>query len=150
MRSDQEGIDAKRDVNGREGMFLIRRSGKAIYGIFRSQRNIWLRVEVDDIEGRGAYCRSQFKGGTGLIPSDWHQEGQGKDHVRVEHIRGQGVRKEEEGMGMSGGYRRQWNPIKNGLFTETGKSPTSVFCDHLSDKSGTLSSLVRVYKIPSL
>ena len=60
MRSDQEGIDAKSNVNGREGMFLIRRSGKEIYGRFLRQGNIWLGDEVADIEGRGAYWRIQF------------------------------------------------------------------------------------------
>ena len=37
LRSDQDGIDIKIDVNGREGMVLIRYLGKAIYGIFWRQ-----------------------------------------------------------------------------------------------------------------
>ena len=49
-------------------MVLIRLSGKAIFGRFWRQGEIWLRFEVSDIEGSGAYRRSQFKGGTYLIP----------------------------------------------------------------------------------
>ena len=58
MMSDQDRIDVKSDVNRREGMLSIRRSGKAISGIFWRQEKIWLRVEMDDIEGRGDYRRS--------------------------------------------------------------------------------------------
>ena len=50
-------------------MFSIMRLCKAISGIFWRQGKIWLRVEVDDIEGKGAYRRSRFDGGTDLIPS---------------------------------------------------------------------------------
>ena len=34
VRSDQDGIDVKSDVNGRVGMVLTRLSGKAITGRF--------------------------------------------------------------------------------------------------------------------
>ena len=57
----------------REGIVLNRLLGKAIPGRFRRQGNIRLRVEVDVIEGRGAYWGSQFEGGTDLIPLDWHR-----------------------------------------------------------------------------
>ena len=50
-------------------MVLISSFGKAINLIFWRQGNIRFRVEVDVIEGRGAYWRSQFEGGTDLIPS---------------------------------------------------------------------------------
>ena len=49
-------------------MVLIRRLGKEITGRFRCQGKIRLRVEVAGIEGRGAYQRSRFEGGTDLIP----------------------------------------------------------------------------------
>ena len=68
MRSDEDEIDVNSDVNGKEGTVLIRCSGKEISGRFLRQGKIWLRVEVDEIEGRGAYWRSRFKGGTYLIP----------------------------------------------------------------------------------
>ena len=51
-------------------MVLIRRLGKTITGIIWHQVNIRLRVEVDIIEGRGAYWRRRFEGGTDLIPPD--------------------------------------------------------------------------------
>ena len=38
MRSDQDKIDVKIDVNGREGMFLISRLGKLISGRFYASR----------------------------------------------------------------------------------------------------------------
>ena len=50
-------------------MFSIMRLCKAISGIFWRQGKIWLRVEVDDIEGRVAYWRSRFEGGNDLIHS---------------------------------------------------------------------------------
>ena len=68
MRSYQYGIDVKTYVNGREGMFSVRRSGKSIFERFWRQGKIWLRVEVDDIEWRRSYKRSQFMGGTDLVP----------------------------------------------------------------------------------
>ena len=37
VRSDQDGIDVKSDVNGREGMVSIGFSGKATYGRFWHQ-----------------------------------------------------------------------------------------------------------------
>ena len=46
---------------------------------------------------------------------------------------------------MSGGYRHQGNPIQNGLFTDTGKPPESVFCAPFLDKTGTLSLLESVF-----
>ena len=70
MRLDQDGIDVKSDVNGREGMASIRCSRKAISGRFWRQGKIGLRVEVADIEGKGDYQRSRFKGGTEIIPPD--------------------------------------------------------------------------------
>ena len=39
---------------------------------------------------------------------------------------------------MSGGYRCQGDPIRNGLFTDTSKSPESVFCARFLDNPGTL------------
>ena len=51
---------------------------------------------------------------------------------------------------MSGRYWRQGHPVLNGLFHDTGKSPASVYCAHLSDKSGNLSSLGGVFATPSL
>ena len=56
------------DVNGRKGMVLIRRLGKTITGIIWHQVKIRLRVEVAVIEGRGAYQRRRFEGGTDIIP----------------------------------------------------------------------------------
>ena len=70
MRSDEDGIDLKSDVNGREGIVLITRSGKAVSVRFLRQGKVRLRVEVAGIKWRGAYCRSQFKGGTNFIPPD--------------------------------------------------------------------------------
>ena len=70
MRSDEDEIDVNSDVNRRRGMVFIRRSGKEISGRFLRQGKIWLRVELAEIEGSGAYQRSRFKGGTDLIPSD--------------------------------------------------------------------------------
>ena len=69
MRSDQERFKVKSNANGREGMVLIRRLGRAIYGRFWCQGKIWLSAEVDGIEGRGAYRRRRLYGGTELIPS---------------------------------------------------------------------------------
>ena len=74
-------------------MVLIRRSGKAITGIFQCQGKIRLRVEVTSIEGMGAYQRSRFDDGTDLIPPALHPGYIGQDHVRGEYIRGQGGRK---------------------------------------------------------
>ena len=48
-------------------------------------------------------------------------------------------RNEEEVMGLSGKYLRQGYPILN-VFPDTGKPPASVFCDHLFDNPGNLSS----------
>ena len=50
-------------------MVLIRSLGKSISGIFWCQGKIRLGGEMTDIEERGAYQRSRFKGGTCLIPS---------------------------------------------------------------------------------
>ena len=50
MRSDEDGIDLKSDVNGREGIVLITRSGKAVSVRFLRQGKVRLRVEVADIE----------------------------------------------------------------------------------------------------
>ena len=55
MRSDQDGVDVKIDVNEKVS---IRCLGKEIYGRFRCQGEIRWRVEVVDIEGRGAYHSS--------------------------------------------------------------------------------------------
>ena len=49
-------------------MGLIRRLGKKITRRFWRQGKIGLRVEMDSIEGRGAYERSQLKCATELIP----------------------------------------------------------------------------------
>ena len=68
VRSDQDRIDVKNDVNGREIMVSIRCSEKVIYGKFRSQGEIMWRVEVADIKGRGTYQRSLVEGGTDLNP----------------------------------------------------------------------------------
>ena len=68
MRADQDRIDIKSDDNEREGMVLIRLSGKSITGRFLCQGNTRLRVEVDVIYGKVAYQRSRFEGGTDLIP----------------------------------------------------------------------------------
>ena len=57
VRSDQYGIDVENDVNGREGMFLVRCLWKALYERFWSQGDIMWRVEVADIEeGREEPC----------------------------------------------------------------------------------------------
>ena len=56
---------------------------------------------MDDTEGRGAYWRIRFEGGTELIHSVLHQGDQGRDHVKREPIIGQGGKKVEEGRGMS-------------------------------------------------
>ena len=50
-------------------MVFIWRSEKEMFGKFWRQGNIWLRAEVTDIEGRGAYRRNRFEGGNDLIPS---------------------------------------------------------------------------------
>ena len=71
-------------------MVFIRRLGKEISGNIWLQDKIWLRVEVDDIEGGGAYCRSQFKGGTDLIPPPLHRGVQGQARSMGEPIGGQG------------------------------------------------------------
>ena len=60
MRSDQDGIDIKSDVDKRDGMVLIRILGKAITSKFWSQGKIRVRIEVTAIDWRGAYCRSLF------------------------------------------------------------------------------------------
>ena len=49
-------------------MVLIRRLGKTITGIIWHQVKIRLRVEVAVIEGRGAYQRRRFEGGTDITP----------------------------------------------------------------------------------
>ena len=68
MRSNQDSTEVKNDVNGREGMVLVRCLRKAIYKSFWRQGEIRLRFEVADIEGRGTYQRSRVKGGTDLNP----------------------------------------------------------------------------------
>ena len=70
LRSDQDGIEVKFDVNGRYEIVYIRYLGKVIYGIFWRQREIRWRVEVDDIEDRGTYQRIRVEGGTELTPPD--------------------------------------------------------------------------------
>ena len=51
---------------------------------------------------------------------------------------------------MSGLYQVQGDPIRNGLFPDTGKPPISVFCAHFSDKPGTISLLGGVFTTPYL
>ena len=68
VREDQYRIDIKSDDNKREGMVLIKLSGKSITGRLLCQGNTRLRVEVDVIYGKVAYQRSQFEGGTDLTP----------------------------------------------------------------------------------
>ena len=51
---------------------------------------------------------------------------------------------------MSGGYLCKSDTIRNGLFPDTGKSPSSVFCAHFLDKLGTLSSSGGVFTTPYL
>ena len=46
--------------------------------------------------------------------------------------------KEEEGNCLSGGYRNQVDPVRNGLFPDTGNTSASVFCTHFLDKPGNL------------
>ena len=46
VRTDQNKIDVKSDVNEREGMVVIRHPGEEITGIFWCQGIIRLRVEV--------------------------------------------------------------------------------------------------------
>ena len=69
LRSDQDGVDVKFYVNGREEMVSIRYLGKEIYGIFWRQRYIRWRAEVDDIEDRGTYQKIRVEGRTYLTPS---------------------------------------------------------------------------------
>ena len=57
VRTDQNRIDVKSDVNEREGMVVIRHSGEAITGIIFCQGIIRLGVEVVFISVRGAYLR---------------------------------------------------------------------------------------------
>ena len=126
----------------------IRYLGKLIYGIFWRQGYIWWKIEVSDIEGRGTYQKIRVKGGTDFTYQSCHRANWGQAHVKGEPIRGQGIRREEEGRGLSGGYRSQGDPIRNGLFPDTGKPPASVFCSHLSNKPGTLSSFGDVCTTP--
>ena len=66
VRSDQDRIDVKIDVNGKVSIrFLV----KAINGRLWCQGDIRWRVEVYDIKGRGTYHRSRVEGGTELTPS---------------------------------------------------------------------------------
>ena len=139
VSSNQDSTEVKNDLNGRTGMVLVRCLRKAIYWRFGRQGEIRSRFQVSDIEGRGTYQRSQVEGGTDLTPPSWHQGDWGRAQVRREHIRGQWVNKEEEWRVVLGGYRRQGNPIRNKLFTDTSKSPESVFCACFFDNTGTLS-----------
>ena len=50
VTSDQDSIDIKSDVNGRE-MFSIRCSGKAIYGRFRLQGEIRWKLRRMTLKG---------------------------------------------------------------------------------------------------
>ena len=120
-------------------MVLIRQSRNIINGIVWRQGKIRFRVEVDVIEGRGAYRRSRFEGGNDLIPPDLHRGDQGQAHVRGDTIIGQGVSKEEEVRSILGGSFCQSDPIRNGLFLDTVKTPASVYCDNLLEKPVTLS-----------
>ena len=70
-------------------MVSIRCLGGLITARFCSQGNIRLRVELVVIEGKGAYQRSGFKGGTDLIAPAWHQGYQDQYPVRGEPNRGQ-------------------------------------------------------------
>ena len=65
MKSGQDRIEVKIYFNER---FLIRRLGKAICGRFLNQWVDQVEVEGADIKVRGTYYRSQFKGGTDLVP----------------------------------------------------------------------------------
>ena len=56
------------DFNGREGMVSIRLLVTTITVRFWRHGKIKLRVKVDSVEGRVAYRRSLFEGGTELIP----------------------------------------------------------------------------------
>ena len=49
-------------------MFLNILPGETITVRIWSQRKIRLKVKVDVTEGRGAYRRNRFEGGTELIP----------------------------------------------------------------------------------
>ena len=93
------------------------------------------------LKGREPIRGVESRVGLTSPPPYWHQGDWGQAQVRGEPIRGKGIRKEEEWRGISGGYRRQWYPIRNGLFTDTSKPPASVFCAHFLDNPGTLSLL---------
>ena len=58
--------------------------------------------------------------------------------------------KEEEGNCLSGGYRNQVDPVRNGLFPDTGNTSASVFCTHFLENIGTLSSLGKCFTINSI
>ena len=64
-------------------MVSIMHLDKTITGIIWRQGEIVLRVEVDAIEGMGAYWRISFGGGTELIPPDLYQGYQVLSHSRV-------------------------------------------------------------------
>ena len=143
VRSDQDGIDVNIDVNGKVSIWCL---GNAIYERFRRQENIRWRFEVADIEGRGNYHRSQVEGGTDLTPPQLDTGG-----IDVRLMSGESLLEaKEEGRFLSVGYRCQGYPIRNGLFPDTSKPPTSVFCAHFSDNPGTLSSTVSVCTTPYL
>ena len=107
-RSDQDGIDVKIDVKGK---VLIRYLGKAICGRFRHQGEIRWRVRWLTLKGGEPITETKSRVGLTSPPPVWQHGGWGQACFRGEPIRGHGRREEEEGRGMSGGYRRQGDPF---------------------------------------
>ena len=68
VRTDQDRIGVKSDINEREVIVLIRRLEEVNAARFWRQGNIRLRVEVAGIEGKGDYQRSRFEGRADLTP----------------------------------------------------------------------------------
>ena len=105
MRSDQDRIDVKSDVNRK---VFIRCSGKAIYVIFWRQGDTRWRVEMTNIEGRGTYHRKRVEGETELTPPKLDTGG-----IEVRLISGESLLEaRQEGRGRKEGVFKEDTRVK--------------------------------------